>query len=180
MPYKESLPEVKPNLDTLSYAVRQVLELAWNSETAYQGIELQPNDAPSRGQCGVSSVFLSRVLSSHGFNAYFTEGIIGLDNLDEEHVWVEVQDARQDGKPLVVDITNDQYQSTNGALVDIGVYGEGIGTIGSYLPLERFSPTDIPRKKLMARYALLERNVDRIPFYKKRKQRKLIKDFTGD
>lgn len=91
--------------------VREMLERAWTNETAYQGIILQPDDPKSRGQCGVSSVLLSRYLLGMGYKTKFTEGLIYVANGEgDEHVWVEVQN--EDEEPLVVDITSDQYNSS--------------------------------------------------------------------
>jgi len=142
-------------------AARDMLEHAWSPETAFQGIELQPSDPPSRGQCGVTALWLSRHLWQHGAQAYFTEGIMHLDGLDEAYVWVE---ARQNGaNPQVIDLTSDQFGTINGTRVHVGEYDSGPGTIGSYEPRQYFRPDEVPRRKLLARFAILEANIARLP-----------------
>lgn len=149
------------------FAGRKVLERAWDSDTMYQGIVPSLDDPASRGQCGVSSVWLSRRLSDLGVNTLFTEGRIHLGDMTAEHVWVEVRDVSDE--PLIADIASDQYQNLLGAKIHVGRYGHDTGI--SYEPLTHFEPYDIPRKKLMARYALLEANINNLP----RRHRKLVR-----
>lgn len=136
---------------------RGLLESAWSAETAFQGIELQPHDMASRGQCGVSSLWLARHLWNQGVDAYFTEGKIHLDELQEDFVWVEVR--RPGLLSLVADLASDQFQTPNRTAVHIGTYNCGPGTIGCYEPLTHFAPYEIPRRKLLARFAILEKNI---------------------
>lgn len=164
MPKLEPIPthNNQPSLGALfrhAMAARTMLEKAWDDQTAYQGITLTPEDAPSRGQCGVSAVWLGRHLLAQGVDTYFTEGTMNLNNQTDEHVWLEVRNVGSE--PLVVDITSDQYQTIHGTTVHLGVYSDE--HIGGYYPREYFSPLDIPHKKLMARYALLEANISRLP-----------------
>lgn len=150
-----------PTLFNEALAARVMLERAWSPETAYQGITLSPEDVASRGQCGVTSLWFARYLQRRGVEAYFTEGIIHLDGLNDEDVWVE---ARREGvAAMILDLTSDQYRTTNGTSVHVGVYNSGPGTIGAYEPLQYFKPDEVPRKKLLARYAILEKNVARLP-----------------
>jgi hypothetical protein len=161
----ESIPKNTPErgvpaLFRAALQTRRILERAWDGGTAYQGITLSPDDVPSRGQCGVSSVWAARqLLTNLGVNAQFTEGKIHLGDHTDDHVWVEVHDVAE--VPLVVDVTSDQYQSLHGTTVHVGQYGDDPGV--SYEPIDHFDPYDIPRKKLMARYALLEQNIARLP-----------------
>jgi hypothetical protein len=157
-----------PTLFNVAVAAREMLEHAWSPDTAYQGIVLQPEDPASRGQCGVSALWLSRYLQGHDIEAYFTEGIIRLDGLSDEHVWVE---ARKSGKSnQIIDLTSDQYGTVNRALVHVGEYDSGPGTIGSYEPLQYFSPDQVPRRKLLARFAILEANIAKLPRRHRMKQ----------
>lgn len=141
-------------------AARALLETkGWTRETAYQGIEIYPDDPISRGQCGVSSVWLARALHEVGFDAVFTEGKIYVaDHVNgSEHVWVEVRNVGDE--PLVVDITSDQYKSPLGSPVHVGVYMDDSEIIGRYTPESYCDPYEVPRKKLMGRYAILEANI---------------------
>jgi len=145
-------------LTELSLSARRLLEQAWTCETAFQNITILADDAPSRGQCGVSSLWLSRLLVDRGFDAVFTEGKISIPNdMSDEHVWVEVCDEEQ--KPLVVDLTSDQYKTVWGSPVHIGEYENGRTITGGYTPERRFHPYDVPRKKLLGRLALLEESI---------------------
>lgn len=137
-----------------------MLEYAWSPETAYQGITYTPEDPPSRGQCGVSSLWLARFLVDKGVDAMFTEGIITIDGRQEDHVWVEVV---TEGTPYVVDLTSDQYATPNGALVHIGQYESDSSVPFSYKPEQYFESYEVPRKKLLGRLAILEQIVDQLP-----------------
>lgn len=144
----------------VAIAARPLLETyGWSPETAFQGITVTEEDVASRGQCGVSSLWVARHLRDKGAEAYFTEGRIQVDQLNEPFVWVEVR--RPDGPPIVVDVTSDQYQSTNGALVHVGRYNSGQGTIGHYDPEQWFDPYNMPHRKLLGRFAILEANMAR-------------------
>ncbi len=162
--------ETEPAPSTNSYAAlveyvlsaRTMLERVWDDRTAFQGITLQPDDVISRGQCGVSSVWLSRYLLGQGFNAVYTEGKIHIPNdKGDDHVWVEVHGVADE--PLVVDLTSDQYQTPWGSPMHVGLYADSSEIIGNYTPEYYFNPYEIPRKKLLARYAILEENIARLP-----------------
>lgn len=143
-------------------AARVMLECAWSRETAFQGIKLQPDDRPSRGQCGVSSLWFARHLQSQSVESLFTEGKIHLrSDVSDDHVWVEVRGIGED--PLVVDLTSDQYRSPLGTATHIGSYAEEAQTIGCYTPETHLSPDEVPRRKLLARFALLEQNIAQLP-----------------
>jgi hypothetical protein len=139
---------------------RIMLERAWSPETAYQGITLTPEDVPSRGQCGVTSLWFARHLRRRGVDAYFVEGRTHLDGMDEEYVWVE---ARRPGvETRAIDLTSDQHQTFRGTMVNVGVY-ETEGTISRYEPLLYFDPFEVPHKKMLGRFAILEANIARLP-----------------
>jgi hypothetical protein len=142
-------------------AARQMLEHAWDERTAFQGITLLDSDVPSRGQCGVSSLWLARYLTRQGYDAHYTEGIIHIPNdMNNEHAWVEVRNAAE--TPIVVDPTSDQYQTPWGSSVHVGVYASE-GIIGHYTRDHYHDTFSIPHKRLMARFAILEENIARLP-----------------
>ena len=136
---------------------RQLLERAWSKETAYQGITLMSDDPVSRGQCGVSSMWLARQLLSIGYDARFAEGTLYTGDAVEECVWVHVNQL--EGSAQVVDITSDQFQTVHGSRVHVGEYDSGPGAIGSYVLQADFHPYKIPRKKLLHRYDILQGNL---------------------
>jgi len=143
-------------------AVRAMLEKAWDSRTAYQGITLADNDPISRGQCGVSNVWFGRFLQQQGVDTRFVEGKIYVKNhqVGDDHVWVEAHGISE--QPLIIDITSDQYATIFGTPVHMGQYGDD-GIIGRYTPEQSFDPSHLPHKKLMARFALLEQNIASLP-----------------
>lgn len=142
-------------------ATRAMLERVWDETTAFQGITLHPDDVPSRGQCGVSSLWLARHLAAQGVDARFVEGKIHLlSGEGDDHVWVEVQ---SNSTPTVIDLTSDQYRSILGTSVHTGQYGSETDTIGRYTPEQSFDPGDVPRRKLLARFALLEQKIATLP-----------------
>lgn len=142
-------------------ATRAMLERVWDETTAFQGITLRPDDVPSRDQCGVSTLWLARHLLDQGVETRFVEGKIHLlSGNGDDHVWVE---ARLNDTPTVIDLTSDQYQSILGTSVHMGQYGSEADTIGRYTPEQYLDPYDVPRRKLMARYALLEQKIAMLP-----------------
>ena len=146
-----------------AFATRRLLEEAWSDETAFQGIELTPGDVASRGQCGVSSLWICRQLSEQGLDAMYVEGGMPVNSWADEHVWAEVIVG---GRPIIIDLASDQYSNPLGSRVHVGEYSDE--TFGRYEPSERFDPNNIPRKKLLARYAILESNISNLPRRKRR------------
>lgn len=144
-------------LHTIALEERLCLERAWSHETAHHSVVHQDGEPLSRGQCGVSSVWLARQLIQRGYQAQVAEGTIEVDHLHEGFVWVQVE--QPDAEPLVVDITSDQFGSFHGNRVHVGVYNDESDTIGCYTLAELFDPYANMHRKLMRRYALLEQNV---------------------
>ena len=143
-------------------AARAMLEQAWDSSTAYQGITLTDQDPASRGQCGVSSVWFGRFLQNQGVETRFVEGKIYVKNKEgDDHVWVEVLGISE--QPILVDLTSDQYATIFGSTVHMGQYGDSDQVVGRYTPEQHFDPSHLPHKKLMARFALLEQNIAALP-----------------
>lgn len=162
-PNFELLPDDRwqPQLFEVALHARFMLERVWDEETAYQGIELTPNNVPSRGQCGVSSLWLARYLNRHAVNAFFVEGTLQLDGQAREQVWVEARRARMSAQ--IIDLASDQYQTRDNTRVHVGMYGQYYDSIGVYDSEDIFHPHDVPRMKLLARYALLEQKIAKLP-----------------
>lgn len=163
----EAIPSLPPGermgaLFNQAVAARALLERAWDHSTAFQGIELLPTDTPSRGQCGVSGLWYSSFLVDQSVNARLVEGKIYVANkAGDDHVWVEVDGIADE--PLVVDLTSDQYQTVFGTKVHVGTYADSTATVGRYTPEASFHPYNVPMRKLLARYALLEENITQVP-----------------
>jgi len=163
MPRLERIPiddptRAMPVVFRHALAARAMLEKVWDNQTAYQGIELTPEDALSRGQCGVSAVWLGRHLVAQGVEAYLTEGLMAINGNTDEHVWVEARNIAPE--PYIIDITSDQYRTIHGSAVHVGMYGDEL--VSDYRPQEYFEPFSVPHKKLMARYALMESKIARL------------------
>lgn len=166
-----NLSEVPPELfvNTLvneSEAMRTMLAYIWNDETRYQGIEPRADDTPSRGQCGVSSLKLSRHLGAHAgdlVNISFVEGLTQSEGLNDELVWAEA--VREGMPPLAVDITHDQYRTLQGQglHVHVGPYEKAPENLGRYVAHERYSPWQVPRKKLLRRFGIMENRIRHLP-----------------
>lgn len=160
----ESLPYIDAPLEPSVHEIfaialeeRQRLERAWSPATAHHSITHHSDQPISRGQCGVSSVWLTRRLLERGYQAQVAEGTIETDDLHEGFVWVQLERANAD--PLVVDITSDQFGSLHGVRVHVGRYDSGPGSIGSYVLFELFDPYANVHRKLMRRHALLEQRI---------------------
>ena len=164
MPRVEAIPFDNPErsvpvLFEHALVARTMLQRVWSPKTACEGIELHTDDMPSRGQSGVSSLWLARHLVDQGVDAKFIEGMIDLPSQNEDHVWVEVHGLTSE--PLVVDLTSDQYRNPHGTRVHLGMYGDS--PVGSYQPVDRHEPYDVKRRKLLARYALLKDSIVALP-----------------
>ena len=157
---RASDPASEPSMHdifTIAHEERRRLERVWSHETAHHSVVHQEGEPISRGQCGVSSVWLARRLLEHDYQAQVAEGTIEMDDLHEGFVWVHV--TRPNAEPWVVDITSDQFSSMHGVAAHVGGYDCGPGTIGSYALSELFDPYANMHRKLIRRYALLEQRV---------------------
>jgi len=132
--------------------MRERLEEAWSNETAFQGIDIGPDEPASRGQCGVSSLWGSRELCRMGYDAKFVEGEVVLgDKPLGGFCWIEVAG-------IIIDLTSDQYGHSSGSLVYVGGSGEE-DTPARYIKQAEWDPFAIPHRKLAQRYTILEHNL---------------------
>lgn len=145
------MPEISPQ-ELFPFAIdfRATLEQkGWDAQTAFQGLVLTPKDAPSRGQCGVSSVYVARSLFEIGYrDTVFVDGYYNKPSQSEPHCWVQVGG-------IIVDVTSDQFDDT-GSFVFVGHSPSRRYTADTTSP-----PFEIPHKKLMVRYNQLEANLKR-------------------
>jgi len=155
-----------PEVFAVAMDARRLLEHAWSDATAHHSVEPSPDNPPSRGQCGVSSVWLARKLITLGYDAQVAEGTLEMDGLDEGFVWVHV--ARGDELPWVADVTCDQFGSINRTPVHVGEYNSGPGLIGAYAMSELFDPYANMHRKLMRRFAILEENIRVLPWWRRK------------
>jgi hypothetical protein len=93
--------------------LRALLSHSWSPATAYPDTVDQPHwmTGDPRGQCGVSSVWLSEVLSRvYSINSTFCRGSVRFNDQDVEnlsdHCWLEIDE--KSGDQLILDLTCDQ------------------------------------------------------------------------
>lgn len=153
---------IEHSAELFSYAVgaRSRLEAVWDGTTALQGLEVKPNDPISRGQCGVASLWIARELADYGCDAVFVEGAILLDlagvTVPDQHCWVEVGLPGDEAK-RIVDVTADQYGTLDGSIVFVGISASEDSPQCYVRDSEHVhDPYDIPHRKLLARYTILE------------------------
>lgn len=107
------------NLESeLSRFVRKMrydLELAWSDETRYSRTVVNVSDNPSKGQCGVSSLLLAKLLEKRGYYVLFCEGNAlfpreekGNDTSIFGHCWVRIRNYRGGTNDAIIDLTADQ------------------------------------------------------------------------
>jgi hypothetical protein len=88
------------------------LQQGWSVETLHPAYRAEPaGGPPSRGQCGVSSVWLARKLRDVGLEATYCYGRMSFEDpaavAVDHHCWLEIGDVNDDGR-LVIDVTSDQ------------------------------------------------------------------------
>jgi hypothetical protein len=158
-------------------AARAALERVWDDQTAFHGVlPLGPEEPDSRGQCGVSSVWLARYLSGIGFQAMVAEGVVVLGNdREEDFVWVR---ARGSDGEYDADITSDQFRTLFGSKVHVGQADRGAaGDPVIYRAEILHDSYDVPRRKLMARYNYLENRVNDLSWWHRRH---LVRPLPGE
>lgn len=93
------------------YAIRQELEGVWNEKTRYHGTIIDRNSYISKGQCGVSSLLLARILEKRGYEVKFCEGDAIFPKGDQSiinHCWIKVINYNKRKENVIIDITADQ------------------------------------------------------------------------
>lgn len=93
------------------YAIRQELEGVWNEKTRYHGTVVDRNSYISKGQCGVSSLLLARILEKRGYEVKFCEGDAIFPKEDQSiinHCWIKVINYNKRNENVIIDITADQ------------------------------------------------------------------------
>lgn len=93
------------------YAIRKQLEEVWSDKTRYHGTVNDSLKYISKGQCGVSSLLLARLLISKGYDAFFCEGDAIFPNDRESiynHCWVKIMNYNRRKQNVVIDVTADQ------------------------------------------------------------------------
>ena len=93
------------------YAIREELEGVWNEKTRYHGTIVDRNSYISKGQCGVSSLLLARILEKRGYEVKFCEGNAIFPKSNQSilnHCWIKVINYNKRKENVIIDITADQ------------------------------------------------------------------------
>lgn len=94
---------------------RKRLEAAWSDETKHPGYADHdgPTPTPSRGQCGVSSVWLAlEIYNKYEVAPTYCYGKLSVEGAGssvDHHCWLEIGD-REDPDRVVIDLTCDQAE----------------------------------------------------------------------
>ena len=93
------------------YDIRQQLEGVWNEKTRYHGTVMDENSYISKGQCGVSSLLLARLLEEKGYEVKFCEGDAIFPSKQYSiynHCWIKIVNYNKRKENIIIDITADQ------------------------------------------------------------------------
>lgn len=93
------------------YEIRRDLEGAWNKKTRYHRTINDGYNYISKGQCGVSSLLLAKILERRGYEVYFCEGDVLFPielNSIINHCWIKIVNYNRRKQNVIIDITADQ------------------------------------------------------------------------
>lgn len=146
---------------------RRMLETCWSDRTVhprYQEPAVVGGDP--RGQCGVTSVWLTRALRSELLlESAYCYGSLRFDRADVEdvrhHCWVEVG-RPGDPRRLVIDLTGDQSAGAGEPIV-LGEHRDLAGRGLRYEPAARLSLDELPRDRVWQRFLALDDRLSALP-----------------
>lgn len=101
---------------------RCLLEGAWSAETIHPGYTTEDGPkTPSRGQCGVTSVWVARELRrKYSVEATYCYGTLTIDraqrSIVDHHCWLEIGQC-EDPQRIVIDLTCDQAEGLEGPVL---------------------------------------------------------------
>ncbi|WP_143074943.1 transglutaminase domain-containing protein [Streptomyces mangrovisoli] len=138
---------------------RSRLEAAWSLSTAHPSYAREP--LSSKGQCGVSSVWLARRLRQRGIEATYCYGRLSFDDPSissvDHHCWIEIG-SPGDAARHIVDLTCDQADGFEEKVIyrrHDHLVREGI----RYEPAARLAVDDLPGDRVWPRYTQLEESM---------------------
>ncbi|GAA0617671.1 hypothetical protein [Streptomyces crystallinus] len=138
---------------------RACLEAVWSLSTAHPSYAREP--LSSKGQCGVSSVWLACQLRLRAIDATYCYGRLSFDDPSissvDHHCWIEIG-RPTDANRQVIDLTCDQADGfeekviyrRHGELARAGIH---------YEPVTRLSVDDLPDDRVWPRYMRLEESM---------------------
>jgi hypothetical protein len=162
-----SLPKMPPE-DWLRQllAYRKVLQEAWSFRTVHPSYLGDRTTGPaSRGQCGVSSVWLARELRRRfSVEATYCYGDLLFHNNVAKpvthHCWIEIGED-SNSKRMVIDLTCDQAESLNGPVL-CARYDDLIDHGLNYRSRVRLTLDELPTDRVWHRFLALSDAVDSV------------------
>jgi hypothetical protein len=143
---------------------KKLLSQGWSPETAYPGAvdRLNWTAGDPGGQCGVSSVWLAKVLRyQYSISSTFCVGSLifywrSAENLLDNHCWLEIND--ESGEELILDLTCDQAHGFDRPIVFDSKTNLNQERI-YYLSRERVNVSNLRRNPVWPRYQTLLSNL---------------------
>jgi hypothetical protein len=138
---------------------RSRLEAVWSLSTAHPSYAREP--LSSKGQCGVSSVWLARRLRQREIEATYCYGRLSFDDPSissvDHHCWIEIGSPSNAARHII-DLTCDQADGFEEKVIyrrynDLA--REGI----RYEPVARLAVDDLPSDRVWPRYTQLEESM---------------------
>ncbi|WNI23236.1 hypothetical protein [Streptomyces sp. ITFR-16] len=159
-PANESDPARLPALDPEELRrFRRRLEGAWSPSTAHPSYAREP--LSSKGQCGVSSVWLARELRRREIEATYCYGRLQFDDPAissvDHHCWIEIG-SPSDGARQIIDLTCDQADGFEQDVIyhrHDELARKGI----HYEPVTRLAFDELPNDRVWPRYTQLEESM---------------------
>ncbi|WP_204060139.1 hypothetical protein [Microbispora corallina] len=155
-----------PEWRTRLLGYRRTLETGWSDATAHPRYQAAPDSGgDSRGQCGVTSVWLARKLRSDLLaEPVYCQGRLRFDGDHAEgvshHCWVEVG-RDHDPRRLVLDLTGDQSAGATEPII-VGEHGDLAARGIRYEPAMRLGLDELPRDRVWPRFLALEDRLDAV------------------
>ena len=156
--------ERTPALRAVLHGFRDLLSRSWSPETAYPGTvdQLRWTAGDPRGQCGVSSVWLAKILRhQYSISSTFCLGSLifycgSAEYLLNHHCWLEINE--ESGEELILDLTCDQARGFDRTIVcdsKTDLDQEGI----HYSSCERVDVSNLRKNPVWPRYLKLLANL---------------------
>lgn len=152
-----------PNVDARVWlkqlrSYRSVLEGAWSLKTIHPSYLVNSRGVSSRGQCGVSSVWLTQELRrNYGVDSTYCYGDLLFSDKGiapvSHHCWVEIGD-QDDPSRLVIDLTCDQADSIEEPVL-CAQYKDLVGQGLVYEARTRLALDRLPEDRVWGRFMVL-------------------------
>jgi hypothetical protein len=143
---------------------RDLLEGAWSAETIHPGYAAEDGRMPpSRGQCGVTSVWVARELrEKYSVEATYCYGTLMIDraqrNVVDHHCWLEIGQT-EDPHRIVIDLTCDQAEGLEGPVL-CERHDHLVSSGVQYKARSRLSVDELETDRVWRRFQALQTAVD--------------------